>query len=215
MESGMKKLSVITICIIIVLVIAIQPIFAQDNAMQFGVKVGLNLANLSVDPEEEGLSLDAATKFGVGAIMLYPLSEVLDLQVEAMYLLKGSKMEFDIFGEVFEIKFNFAYLSIPVMGRYNLSSEDTSPYIVVGPEFSFLLSANAKFGDEEEDIKDEFKSIDLGFNVGAGVSMDMGTMPAFAEVRYSLGLSDINDDSFAPDTSIKTTGIQLFVGMMF
>ena len=183
--------------------------------MQFGVKVGLNLANVSIDPEPEGMSFDAATKFGVGGIMLYPLSEVLDLQVEAMYLLKGTKAEFDIFGTVFELELNLAYLSVPVMVRYNLGSEDTSPYIVVGPEFGFLLSAKSKFDGEEEDIKDDFKSLDLGLNIGAGVSMNMGATPMFGEVRYSLGLSDISDDPDDPDTTVKTTGIQLFVGMMF
>ena len=209
----MKKLNTAGFCVIIVLAIAIQPIFAQDDAMQFGVKAGLNLANISFDPEPEGVSFDAATKFGLGGIMLYPLSEVLDLQVEAMYLFKGSKV--DVFGDVIVVEFNFTYLSVPVMGRYNLGSGDTSPYIVVGPEFGFLLSAKVKVDDEEEDIKDTTKSIDLGLNIGAGVSMDMGTMPVFAEVRYSLGLSDIKDDPDDPDTTAKTTGIQLFVGMMF
>jgi len=208
----MKKLSTAGCCVIIVLAIAIQPIFAQDGAMQFGVKVGLNLANVSTDPEPEGVSFDAVTKFGVGGIMLYPLSEVLDLQVEAMYLLKGSKAEFDFFGTVFESELNLAYLSVPVMVRYNLGSEDTSPYIVVGPEFGFLLSAKVKVDDIEEDLKDDFKSLDLGLNIGAGVSMDMGTTPMFVEVRYSLGLSNIEDND---DSTTKTTGIQLFVGMMF
>ena len=208
----MKKLNTAGFCVIIVLAIAIQPIFAQSDAMQFGVKVGLNLANASVDPEPEGVSFVAVTKFGLGGIMIYPLSEVLSLQVEAMYLLKGSKAEIDFFGEVFDVKLNLAYLSVPVMGRYNLGSEDTSPYIVVGPEFGFLLSAKSKFNGEEEDIKDDFKSLDLGLNIGAGVSMNMGATPMFGEVRYSLGLSDIDDND---DGTTKTTGIQLFVGMMF
>ena len=208
----MKKLNTAGFCVIIVLAIAIQPIFAQSDAMQFGVKVGLNLANVSVDPDTEGFSFDAVTKFGVGGIMLYPLSEVLDLQVEAMYLLKGSKAEFDFFGTVFEVELALAYLSVPVMARYNLGSEDTSPYYVVGPEFGFLLSAKSKFDGEEEDTKDDFKSLDLGLNIGAGVSMNMGATPMFAEVRYSLGLSNIEDND---DTTTKTTGIQLFVGMMF
>ena len=184
--------------------------------MQLGVKVGLNLANVSVDPDPEGFSFDAVTKFGVGGIMLYPLSEVLDLQVEAMYLLKGSKAEFDFFGTVSELELNLAYLSVPVMGRYNLGSGDTSPYIVVGPEFGFLLSAKFKFGDEPEgDVKDSYKSLDLGLNIGAGVSMNMGANSVFVEVRYSLGLSDINDIPDDSDFTVKTTGIQFFVGMMF
>ena len=209
----MKRLSSVGLCVLIVLAMAIQPSLGQDNAPSFGVKAGLNLANISLDPEIEEVSFDAATKFGLGGIILYPLSEVLDLQVEAMYLLKGSKSKIEGFDDDFE--FNLAYLSVPVMGRYNLGSGDTSPYIVVGPEFGFLLSAKSKFGDEEEDEKETTKSIDLGFNVGAGVSMNMGANSVFGEVRYSLGLSDINDDPDDPDTSVKTTGIQLFVGMMF
>ena len=184
----MKKLSAAVICVITVLATAVQPIFAQYDAMQFGVKIGLNLANVSTDPDPpEGFSFDAVTKFGVGGIMLYPLSEVLDLQVEAMYLLKGTKAEFDFLGTVFEMELNLAYLSVPVMVRYNLGSVDTSPYIVVGPEFGFLLSAKDKFGDDPEvDVKDNFKSLDLGLNIGAGLSMNMEATPMFVEVRYSL-----------------------------
>jgi len=211
----MKKLSAVAIGIIIVLAIAIQPVFAQDDAIQFGVKVGLNLANFSVDPEEEGVSWNAVTKFGLGGIMLYPLSEVLDLQVEAMYLRKGSKTDIDFIGDVIKFEFNYAYLSVPVMGRYSLGSGDTSPYIVVGPEFGFLLSAKGKLGDEEEDAKDVTKSTELGLNIGAGFSMNMGAIPMFGEVRYSLGLSNINDDPNDVDTTVKHRGIQAFVGMMF
>ena len=136
----MKKLIAAVICVITVLATAVQPSFAQDNAMQFGVKVGLNLANVSIDPDPEGFSFDEVTKFGAGGIMLYPLSEVLDLQVEAMYLLKGTKAEFDIFGTVFELELNLAYLSVPVMVRYNLGSEATSPYILLVSEFGIVLS---------------------------------------------------------------------------
>lgn len=212
----MKKLSAAIICVIIVSVMGIQPIFAQDDALQFGVKAGLNLANLSLDPEPEGLTFDAARKFGLGGIMLYPLSDVLDLQVEAMYLQKGSKVNVEFFGEVLKSEINVTYISIPVMGRYNLGAGDRSPYIVLGPEFGFLLSAKSRFEDEpEEDEKDTSKSMDLGLNIGAGVSMKMGAIPKFCEVRYSLGLLDTNDDPDDPDTTVKTTGIQLFVGMMF
>ena len=133
----MKKLIIAGFVVIFVLAIAIQPTNAQDGAMQFGVKGGLNLANLSVDQGEDA---DAAIKFGVGGIMLYPLSDVLDLQVEVMYLLKGSK------DDDLDTKVNLAYLSVPVMGRYKLGSGDAdmTPYVVAGPEFGFLLSADVE-----------------------------------------------------------------------
>jgi len=208
----MKILSAVAICALIVLAMAVQPSFAQDDAIQFGVKVGLNLANASVDPDPEGVSFDAVTKFGAGGIMIYPLSEVLGLQVEAMYLLKGSKAEIDFFGDVFDLELNLAYLSIPVLVRFDFNSENASTYVVAGPEIGILLSAETKFDDLSQDVKDDFKSLELGLNIGAGVSMNMGATPMFVEVRYSLGLSNIEDND---DVTTKTTGIQLFVGMMF
>ena len=41
----MKKLIIAGFVVIFVLAIAIQPTNAQDGAMQFGVKGGLNLSN--------------------------------------------------------------------------------------------------------------------------------------------------------------------------
>lgn len=208
----MKKLNTAVFCVTIVLAMMVQPIFAQDNALSFGVKGGINLANITVDPEQPGVSLDVATKFGVGGVLLYPLSDVLDLQVEALFLLKGTKVKFAFGGEVFEGDLDYTYISVPVMGRYNIGSGDISPYAIAGLEFGFLLSAKSKFGDDpEEDEKETTKSIDLGFNIGVGASMNN----MFGEIRYSLGLADINDEPDDPDTSLKTTGIQLFVGMMF
>ena len=203
----MIKLSAIAIGVLLEMAMAVQPSIAQDKVPEFGVKAGLNFANISWDIPEGSFETVSINKFGVSGILLYPLSELLDAQVELMYLQKGAKFE--------ELKWNFDYLSIPVLVRFNFSSEDASTYIVSGLEIGFLLSAKLENLGAEEDIKDVVKSIDLGLNIGAGVSMDMGTMPVFGEVRYSLGLSDINDDPYDPDTSVKTTWMQLFVGMMF
>ena len=209
----MIKLSAAANCVLIVLVIMIQPTFAQDSATEFGVKVGLNFANFSWDIPDESFETVSAIKFGVGGILLYPLSELLHIQAELMYLQKGAKL--DVL-ERFKVdsKWKFAYLSVPVLGRYNLGSGDASTYIVAGPEFGYLLSAEVETLEGSEDVKDEFKSIEFGIGVGAGVSMNMGSTPMFGEVRYSMGLSDL-DDSSDDDSSVKSMGIQLFVGMMF
>lgn len=56
--------------------------------------------------------------------------------------------------------------------------------------------------------------LDLGLGFGGGVSMPMGNNTIFIEARYSLGLTDINDDDF-DDTKIKTKGFQIFAGITF
>ena len=216
-----KRLNTAGFCVIIILAIAIQPIFAQDDAMQFGMKVGLNLANFSFDVDDPPFyDTGSAVKFGAGGIMLYPLSEILSLQVELMYLLKGAELVEVLDGSdgfKTDAKWNLAYLSVPVLGRYNLGSGDSSPYFVAGPEIGFLLSAELEIVDRNvtEDVKNSFKSIDIGFNIGAGAPMNIGATPMFGEVRYSMGLSNIDDEPEDPGDSIKTSGIQVFVGMMF
>lgn len=210
---GLKKLSAVAICLLIVLVITVKPSFAQEKAPEFGVMAGLNFANFSWDIPDDSFETVSAIKFGVGGILLYPLSEFLELQVEVMYLQKGAKL--DMF-EGFKVdkKWKFAYLSVPVLGRYNLGSGDASTYVVAGPELGYLLSAEVETSEGSEDVKDELKSIEFGISVGTGVSMNMGSTPMFGEVRYSMGLSDM-DDSSDDDSSVKSRGIQLFVGMMF
>ena len=78
----------------------------------------------------------------------------------------------------------------------------------------YLLSAEVETSEGSKDVKDELKSIEFGISVGAGVSMNKGSNPMFGEVRYSMGLSDMGDSS-DDDSSVKSRGIQLFVGMMF
>ncbi len=181
--------------------------------MQFGVKGGLNFANFSWDIPEGSFETVSAIKFGVGGIMLYSLSELLDVQIELMYLQKGAKLD-EIEGMKLDRDWKYAYLSVPVLGRYNFGSGDASTYIVAGPEFGFLLSAKSEISGAVEDIKDMIKSIDFGISLGAGVSTNMGSTPVFGEIRYSLGLSNLNDDP-DDDFSVKSRGIHLFIGMMF
>lgn len=202
----MIKISAIAIGVLLEMAMTVQPSIAQDNALEFGVKAGLNFANFSWDIPEGPFETVSVNKFGVSGIVLYPLSELLDVQVELMYLQKGAKFE--------ETKWNFDYLSIPVLVRFDFSSEDASTYVVAGPEIGFLLNAKFENSGTEEDIKDEVKSIDLGINVGAGISMNMDSTPVFWEVRYSLVLSNWIDDPNVED-SAKNRGVQLLIGMMF
>ena len=202
----MIKISAIAIGVLLEMAMAVQPSIAQDNVPEFGVKAGLNFANFSWDIPEGSFETVSIIKFGVSGIVRYPLSELLDAQVELMYLQKGAKFE--------ETKWNFDYLSIPVLVRFNFSSEDASTYIVAGPEIGFLLSAKFENSGAEEDIKDVVKSIDLGLNIGAGVSVNMGATPMFWEIRYSLVLSNWIDDPNV-ENSAKNRGFQLLIGMMF
>ena len=201
----MKKMSVLVGALLTL--ISVLPATAQVN---LGVIGGLNLANLSVDPDQ-GVDISNRTAIGIGGILSFGMGETLALQLEPMFLQKGAKLKFSEQGFTLETEFKISYIEVPAMLKFAFGSSDTKPYVMAGPTVGFLLSAKA----EDEDVKDDVKSIDFGLAFGGGVSLPMGNNTLFVEARYSLGLSDINDDPDDPDTSIKTKGIQIMAGITF
>jgi len=205
----MKKMIILVVALFTL--IAVLPATAQVN---FGVIGGLNLANLSVDPDA-GVDISNRTAFGIGGILSFGVGETLALQLEPMFLQKGAKLKLSEQGFTLEAEIKVSYIEVPAMLKFAFGSGDTKPYVMAGPTVGYLLSAKVKDDMEEQDIKDDVKNIDFGLAFGGGVSLPMGNNTLFVEARYSLGLSDINDDPDDPDTSIKTKGIQIMAGITF
>ena len=205
----MKKMIILVVALFTL--IAVLPANAQVN---FGVIGGLNLANLSVDPDQ-GVDLSNRTAFGIGGVLSFGVGETLALQLEPMFLQKGAKLKLSEQGFTLEAEIKVSYIEVPAMLKFAFGSGDTKPYVMAGPTVGYLLSAKVKDDMEEQDIKDDVKNIDFGLAFGGGVSLPMGNNTLFVEARYSLGLSDINDDPDDPDTSIKTKGIQIMAGITF
>ncbi len=199
----MKKMSILVVALFTL--ITVLPASGQVN---FGVIGGLNLASLSFDPDPQGVDLSNRTGIGIGGVLSFGVGETLALQLEPMFLQKGSKATVQGFGET-ELK--ASYIEVPAMLKFAFGSSDTKPYVMAGPTVGFLLSAK----QDETDIKDDVKSIDFGLTFGGGVSLPMGNNTVFVEGRYSFGLADINDDSDPDADKFKTKGIQIMAGITF
>lgn len=113
--------------------------------VQVGVMGGLNLAKLNVDPDM-GLDISNRTAFGAGGVLQVGLAENLSLQLQPMYLQNGAKGEGEfsdrgsgLSGKA-ETTVKAAFLEVPAMLKFNLSSGNTKPYIMAGPMIGFLLS---------------------------------------------------------------------------
>ena len=79
--------------------------------------------------------------------------------------------------------------------------------IEAGPQIGYLFSAK----NESVDVKDSFKKIDFGANVGLGYKLENGLNFG---VRYNLGLSNINNVSGSSD-KYKNGVLQASVGYFF
>lgn len=177
--------------------------YAQLKA---GAKAGLNLANFYGD---DAGSSDIRLSFHFGGYLNYAITESFSFQPELLYNSVGARESADDpdFGE-FDATMKLSYLSIPFMFIYS-----TGPInFQAGPQLGVLLDAKVKaeaMGQSVEvDMKDQFKTLDLGLNFGIGG--DFGRVNASA--RYCLGLSNIFDEE---DADLKNGVIQFSIGVKF
>jgi opacity protein-like surface antigen len=190
---------------------------------KLGVRAGLNIASLSWDPElPSGVDKSSRTGFKFGALAELGFIPMFALQVEPMYVQKGGSINAG--GE--ETKINLAYLEIPILLKLKIPTPGPiTPYIFAGPNIGISLSASTESGSQDTDIKDEISSTDFALDLGAGVGFKVAPLIVLmVDARYSLGLSDIFNDTGKQDfqqgtgiagQKIKTTGIQIVVGLMF
>lgn len=181
---------------------------AQDVSV--GIKAGVNYAGTLTTDSDYNDQFNPVIGPNFGAIVEIGLSDVFSVQPELLFSPSGFQfddgadgyngVDFDVTGKV-------NYLNIPIMAKY-YATEALS--IELGPYFSFLLSAkldgDVKVGDfvvasyDNEDVKDDYESLDVGFGGGASYELENGL---FFTVRYNLGLTNIEAEAEAEEVGEK------------
>ena len=174
---------------------------AAFSQVSFGVKGGLNLANVSKSEGDMKLGLHA------GAFGEYQLNDFFGVAGELLYSNQGTQDE----EEGVKVKMNMDYLNIPVLAKLYIA-EGLS--LDVGPQFGFLISAKGK-GDVDGvsasvDMKDEFNSTDV--SAALGLTYNIGKF--MIQGRYNLGLTDTQKNNEGSD-KYKNNVIQFGVGYRF
>ncbi len=178
----------------LVLIAAGSAMFTSAQ-VQFGVKAGYNLDNVTTSPSQPGIS--SRSDFDAGIFASIPLFTSCSLQPEVMYSGQGAA-----FSDSFATgKANYGYLNVPVLFKYQHSS---GLFAETGPQVGFLLSANEKSGGQSVDTKSSSQSVDFSWAFGIGYKLSMGLG---IDARYNLGLTNINKDSQSNGT-IKNSVFQ-------
>ena len=164
--------------IILLAVVAIAAHAAYAQNVQFGVKAGVNLANLNQDP-----SPDTKSKAGlnIGALAHIHLNQNWAVQPEAVYSMQGAE-----YSNGTKIKIN--YVNIPVLAQYMFANGFR---LQTGPQLGILTSSKVQYGDggTEVDSDNQYKSTDFSWSFGAGYLTKSGLG---VDARYNLGISDIS-----------------------
>lgn len=184
-----------------------------DEGVTFGLRVGLNFANVSGDADD----YDARTAFNVGAIADIPLMQSLYIQTGLYFQSKGAKYEEDGYEETISPM----YLQIPVLASYRYNFSDAAQLQVnFGPYFAYGVGGKYKIEEDGDEFEmDAFgddgllNRFDCGLQVGAGFTFAKHFNITFT---YEFGLTNAaNDDAFDDDFSIKNSNCMLNLGYNF
>jgi len=180
---------------------------AQDRG---GVRVGLNLANLSGNDVADLGDTDSRAGLVVGLFGVVPLNQTIAFQPEVLFSQQGAKLEDG--SDDATIKLD--YLQVPLLARFRLGMSPSAPvHALFGPSFGFRTNAEVDLNGETIDDNDEFEDQTESFDIGlvAGIGVNAG--PAVVDARYMWGLRNLNkiDDG----AEIKNRVFSVSVGFRF
>jgi len=191
----------------IMLMMLLAPATWAQTGVSFGVKAGLNIADIKdleeVDTVDEVTS-EGKTGFIGGAYLKFPFGPF-KLQAEGLYSIKGAETGFNLANKVSEIK--LTYFEVPLMLKYEFPTPGIKPFVYGGGSVSFLMAAEVRdvvTNSEWVDIKDGMESLDYGLIVGGGVQIFNFSL----DLRYNHGLAntvdDLGDDSLLAQAKNRT-----------
>jgi opacity protein-like surface antigen len=194
--------------------------FSIGLSGQVGIRAGINIANLAVDPENEEFPTGSKLGLGIGVFYKLSLSDNFSVQPELNFMQHGSKFELDLLGVKATTTLNFNYLQIPVLAKYGFGNMDaTNFYVQAGPYLGIGIgNVNTKTCIDGEcetdegdygDGEDGPKNPDFGLQLGAGVNINSNIS---VDARYILGMQNLISGD---EGSLKHTGINISVGYSF
>jgi hypothetical protein len=187
----MKKL----LAVLVVMMIAASIGLAKEGALSFGPKFALNFASEGGDNSSY---ISSSTKFGIGGFVTYGLTDPFALQGELLYNRKGCVST----GYNPNVNFTGSYLDVVALAKFNIQLEgDIKPAIFAGPSLGILLSANYEQGGTTTDYTSNVSGADFALVFGAGAAYKMGNGNIIFDLRYYLGLSNVNKNSPPSNTN--------------
>jgi Outer membrane protein beta-barrel domain len=188
---------------LILFILASASLTLANAQIQFGLKAGANLANLS-GSDATGSKMNVG--FHGGGLVAIPVFSGFSVQPELVYSGQGAKVT-NVDGN---FTLNSGYLNIPVLFKYNHPS---GFFAELGPQLGFLLSAKVKSGGTTTDVKSSYQSTDFSGVFGLGYLMSSVNLGI--DARYNLGFTNLEKTGTGGTGTVKNGVIQIGVFYLF
>lgn len=184
---------------IIIFLFILSGVSISQTIDAYGIKLGIGLSNHSWKYNASpGFNLNWGNNYGITARVFVDISflSFLNVEGEIGYVPKGTKDKIPITtasqpdgtGEYININNRLNYLSISLLAKYKYHLELFTPYIILGPEYNYLLSKQIDQGFEI--VYDKFRKNLWGFTVGVGSEIKLMPFNLLIEYRYSRDLTN-------------------------
>jgi len=170
---------------------------------KFGVRAGINLANVNIS----GSSASVSTGVNAGIFVNIHLASIVSIQPELAYSTMGFKSTVAINGFSSSGNNISNYLTLPVLVRVKLPLIGLAIY--AGPQYGILLTDKATVSGVTQDVKSEYKSGDFAAVGGIEYSLPFGL---FITGRYQAGISNVSNDATFTQ---KNKAFTILVGFKF
>lgn len=211
-----RSLWVVVACLFAVSLAAPQ---ASAQGIKLGVKGGVNIADFGGSDADSLGSTKSKAGFVGGAFAEFMIGDMFAIQPEVLYSQKGIKAEEA--GATAKLKLD--YIEVPVLFKVNIPIEGSKvrPSVYAGPAVAFKASCKVSGSvggvDVDVDCDDPLidlpvKSTDFGVAFGGGIAFDVGGAEVGIDVRYTLGLTKIDDDPDPFDIKNRVISIMGTVG---
>ncbi len=155
----------------------------QAQHVNIGIKGGLNAYTIQGDNSG---NFDPKLSFNVGLLGHIHMDKQFALQPEVVF--SGQGTQYKSGGS--DVKLNLNYVNIPLLFQYMF---DNGFRLEAGPQLGILASAKSEIGNNSTDVKNNYKSTDIGLVVG--MSYVKPSTGFGYDLRYVHGLTDISENN--------------------
>jgi opacity protein-like surface antigen len=182
-----------------------------QSPVRFGIKAGVNIANIIQNDDNSSFKTDAKTGFNAGVTADIKLTDAIAFTPELLYAQKGYKLA----NGTSEYKRTTNFIDVPILASIRLSSPLN---LVVGPQVSFLMSTSTKYTSDAGSVtvnnndSDNFKKSLLGGVVGLRYDL---TNNIDVHGRYALDFQKNNENGTTETPEFKNQVWSFGLGYKF
>ncbi|MBK7872628.1 MAG: outer membrane beta-barrel protein [Saprospiraceae bacterium] len=131
-----------------------------------------------------------------------------------MYSQEGS--QYDINATTVKTDLDYIRLLLAYNVFFGDLGDRLRPKLYIGPTLGFLIDADTEVRNQETDIMDNYKNLDIGLAAGLGFNYRIGSQQWLNfDARFQPGLTDIVENKPSGTDAIRNQAIQLSIGVAF